>query len=186
MTENPPLDYAKRINRLLSTTNDGCKAYQTAAEHVTNPELQQLFTEYSTQRASFARELEALIPAFGKVEPNTEGTAGGAFHRGWMAFREGINWENEVVVLAELGKEEDYAIGQYDAVLKDGLPADAASVAARQKADVQAALARLKMIYADPNKSDRGPIPGVKTDATGTTPAGRAPVPDKQGVTRQS
>ncbi|HYE80512.1 MAG TPA: PA2169 family four-helix-bundle protein [bacterium] len=175
-----PGDLADLINDLIEASKDGEYGYKTAAEHVKNPELAQLFTQYSQQRAQFASELQALVPAVAGEAPKTEGSTMGALHRGWIAFREAINWENEVVVLAEVAKGEKEAIDEYEDALEPdkALPPNVRAVAERHLAAIREALARVEAIYDDPNKSDRSPIPGVHKDAAGTTAAGRAAVPD--------
>lgn len=173
-----PGDLADLINDLIEACKDGELGYKTAADHVKNPELAKLFLQYSQQRAQYAAELQPLVPATTGQAANTKGSTAGAIHRGWMAFREAINWENEVVVLAEVAKGEKEAIDEYEDALEADkpLPANVRTIAERQLASIREALARIEAIYDDPNKSDRAPIPGVHKDATGTTAAGRAGV----------
>ena len=57
------------INNLIETLKDGQKGFKEAADAVSDPQLNSLFTEYSQQRSRFATELQAQARSIGEAEP---------------------------------------------------------------------------------------------------------------------
>jgi uncharacterized protein (TIGR02284 family) len=171
-------ELGKTIAQLCQVAADTHLGYQTAAEKVENAELKDLYNDYANQRSSFVSQLMALAPVLADATPTDEPSAGGKLQAGWIGFREAINWESEKVVLAEIGKMENHAAGNLESVLKaHKLSSPVSDVVQHQLALYREGEARAKDIYDNPNKSDRGPVPGMHTDGTGTTAAGRAPIP---------
>jgi|GEM_PF-3069531 len=171
-------ELGKVITQLSAVASDTQLGYQTASEKVENAELKDLFRDYASQRASFVNQLMTISPPLADATPTGEPTAGGKMQAGWMGFREAINWESEVVVLAEVGKMENHAISKVEGLLKEGkLSSPITDIVQHQLALYREGEARAKDIYDNPNKSDRGPVPGMHSDGTGTTAAGRAPIP---------
>lgn len=166
------------LDHAIQTARDTQLGYQAAAANVENTELENLFRDYAQQRQAFVFQLQELEPVLLDEEPATDPTPGGVLQARWIGFREAMNWESEKVVLAEVGKMEQHAIGAIEGILhKHTLPSEATECLERQLALYREGAARAKVIYEDPEKSDRGIIPGTYTDHRGSTSAGRAPVP---------
>ena len=78
------------LNDLIETCRDGENGFQTAADHVQDPELKKLFTRCSEQRAQFASELQSEVRQLGGT-PAQKGSVSAAFHRGCANFE----WSSE-------------------------------------------------------------------------------------------
>lgn len=166
------------LDHAIQTARDTQLGYQAAAENVENTELETLFRDYAQQRQAFVSQLHELQPVLLDEDPVMEPTVGGKLQANWIGFREAMNWESEKVVLAEIGKMEQHAISALEGILhKNTLPSAVTDCLERQMALYREGAARAKVIYDDPEKSDRGIIPGTYTDGRGSTSAGRAPVP---------
>src|SRR5215813_3167800 len=105
------------LNDLIQTCRDGEKGFQTAAEHVSDPDLKKLFNQYSVQRAQFASELQSEVRQLGG-SPTTTGSVSGAFHRGWINIKSVVNGGSDDAILAECERGEDDAVENYQRVLK--------------------------------------------------------------------
>jgi len=166
------------LDHVIQTARDTQLGYQAAAANVENTELETLFRDYAQQRQAFMFQLQELQPILLDEDPVTDPTLGGQLQARWIGFREAMNWESEKVVLAEIGKMEQHAISVLEGVLhKNTLPSEVTECLERELALYREGAARAKVIYDDPDKSDRGIIPGTYTDGRGSTSAGRSPVP---------
>ena len=109
------------LNDLIETCRDGENGFQTAAEHVTDPNLKWFFRECSVQRAQFASELESEVRQLGGTPAKT-GTVSAAFHRGWMNIKSIVTGGSDNGIVAECERGEDAAVENYQRVLKNNLP----------------------------------------------------------------
>jgi uncharacterized protein (TIGR02284 family) len=130
------------LNDLIETCRDGEKGFQTAAEHVRNPDLKQLFNQYSVQRAQFASELQSEVRQLGG-SPATTGSVSGAFHRGWINIKSVVTRGNDDAILAECQRGEDAAVGNYQRVLKNNLPPNVLPVVKHQFTEIKRAHDRI-------------------------------------------
>jgi uncharacterized protein (TIGR02284 family) len=74
------------LNELIAVCEDGAKGFSKAAEDAQESSLKQLFSHYSSQRASYSAELKEEVAAFG-VKPEESGHALAPLHRGWMSLK---------------------------------------------------------------------------------------------------
>ena len=93
--------------------------------------------ESSAQRCDVgATELEAQIRKLGG-EPATSGSVGGTLHRRWTDIMSSVTGMEEHIVLEECERGEDAAMRNYEAALKEDLPADIEVIVRRQYAGVK-------------------------------------------------
>jgi uncharacterized protein (TIGR02284 family) len=126
------------LNNLIETCKDGENGFRTAADGLSDPSYKAKFLEYSQQRATFARELQAQVRALGG-DPEKAGSMAGTLHRGWMDIKSAVTGKSDHAILAEAERGEDVAKAAYEAALKEALPADAAAVVLRQAGKVREA-----------------------------------------------
>jgi uncharacterized protein (TIGR02284 family) len=124
------------LNDLIETCRDGENGFQTAAEHVGDPDLKKLFSEYSVQRAQFASELESEVRQLGGA-PAMRGSVSAAFHRGWMNIKSIVTGGSDDAIVAECERGEDAAVENYQRVLKNNLPPNVLPVVKHQFTEIK-------------------------------------------------
>jgi len=102
------------LNDLLETCRDGENGFQTAAEHVKDPELKKFFSQSSDQRAQFASELQSEVRQLGGIPAKT-GSVSAAFHRGWMNIKSIVMGGSDDAIVAECERGEDAAVEELPA-----------------------------------------------------------------------
>ena len=132
------------INNLIETLKDGQKGFKEAAEAVSDPQLKSLFTEYSQQRARFAGELQTQARSAGEAEPETDGSAAGAMHRGWINLKSAITSKDEKAILAECERGEDSAVQAFEKAMRDELPSSVRDIVSRQFSEIKSAHDRIR------------------------------------------
>lgn len=138
MSDDINKDAVSVVNDLIETCRDGEQGFKTAAERTENPQLKQLFTTLSSQRASFKHELEVQVETYGG-KPADLGHAAGAAHRGWMAVKAALSSDDDQSLLDECERGEDYAKKAYSEALQKPLPDAIRPLVAKQADDVRAA-----------------------------------------------
>jgi uncharacterized protein (TIGR02284 family) len=131
------------LNNLIETCKDGENGFRTAADGVKNMELKTLFTTYSQQRAKFAAELQGEVSGLGG-DPEKTGSVVASLHRGWINIKSAVTGEDEAVVIAECESGEDSAKANYEAAMKETLPANIKSTIERQYGQVKEAHDRIR------------------------------------------
>ena len=109
------------LNDLIETCKDGEYGFQSSAEHVKNPELQQVFTARAAECRKGAEVLQAQVRQLGG-EADEGGSASGAIHRGWVAVKGTLSGYGEKAMLEECERGEDTALARYRDALKEDLP----------------------------------------------------------------
>ena len=132
------------IDMLIETLKDGQEGFKQAAEAVKNGQLRAVFTEFSQQRARFAKELQSQAESLGDTRPEDSSSASGALHRAWIGLRSAISGGDEHAVLAECERGEDSAVDEYKKALEDDLSPSLREIVSRQYRDVQAAHDQIK------------------------------------------
>src|SRR5438094_5590573 len=131
------------IDNLIETLKDGQEGFKQAAEAVKDPQLKSLFVEYSAQRSQFATALQSEVQSLGN-EPETDSSATGALHRGWINLKSAVTGGDDHAILAECERGEDSAVEEYKKALDDGLSPSAQQLVSRQFAEIKAAHDRIK------------------------------------------
>lgn len=135
------------LNHLLEICRDGEHGFRTAAEHVSDPWLRELFTTLAEQRAHFAAELVPHVHRLGG-QANTGGSTAGALHRGWMNLKGALSKHDDEVVLLEAERGERAAMHAYTDAVGGMLPPTARELIERQQAAVRHTHARLVALEA--------------------------------------
>ena len=134
------------INNLIETLKDGQEGFKQAAQSVRNPALKTLFSDYSQQRSRFATALQSEARSDGEIKPETNSSATGALHRGWINLKSAITGGDEHAVLAECERGEDSAVEEYKKALEDGLSPSTQELVSRQFAEIKAAHDRIRSL----------------------------------------
>lgn len=126
----------KLLNEVIENCKDGEKGFKECAEHADSASLKALFSERALECRTAATELQGIVVDQGG-EPETDGTAAGALHRGWVTIKAALSISDDKAVLEECERGEDRALARYDSVLKEDLPAELRLVLERQRAGVK-------------------------------------------------
>lgn len=114
-------DDIRTLNGLIANVFDSADGYRTAARNAENPRYATLFSELASSRLSLATSLQDEVSALGG-NPEDEGTALAAAHRGFLRLRDAVTGGSDQSVLAELDRGESYLTEKFDAALAaDGL-----------------------------------------------------------------
>lgn len=139
---------ARVTKDLIETLRDGEKGYAQAAERIANTtraDLAVKFQAYSTQRARFAAELEAMADAYGD-DIQESGSLAGALHRGWMSIKDVLAGKDPAGVIEAVNSGEAHAVAEFERALNEDISADLRRVVERQHADVVAASRNIEML----------------------------------------
>ena len=127
------------LDELIETLKDGHEGFRQAADAVSDPKLKSLFRDYSDQRSRFASALQTEARKFGEANPETNSSAAGALHRGWINLKSAITGGSEYAILAECERGEDSAVEEFQEAMADGLPPALQQIVSRQYAEIKAA-----------------------------------------------
>jgi uncharacterized protein (TIGR02284 family) len=133
------------LNDLIETCKDGQKGYRSAADSAHDPELKQLFSRYSAQRAAFAAELQKEVRRHGG-HPEKGGTVLGTLHRGWLNLKSALLGQSDAALIAECASGEDAALKNYEAASHEVLPPDVQQLVARQYKEIKDAHQRVRAL----------------------------------------
>jgi uncharacterized protein (TIGR02284 family) len=133
------------LEQLIETCKDGEMGYKDAAEHITQPYLRTLFTEQSTERARFVRELEAELARTGEPVKKESGSVSGAMHRAWIDLKSNLG-AGDKSILASVEQGEDNAKAAYEEALKKELPSQTLAVIRQQSQSIRSAHDKVKSL----------------------------------------
>jgi len=131
------------LDYLIQTLRDGEEGFKQAAEAVRDAQLKSLFTEYSQQRSRFAADLQSQVRNMGD-KPETNSSATGALHRGWINLKSIVTGGDDHAILAECERGEDSAVEEYKKALDDDLSQPLYELVSRQYTDIKAAHDRIR------------------------------------------
>ena len=131
------------LDDLIQTLKDGQEGFKQASEAVRDPQLKSLFTEYSQQRSRFATDLQGQVRNLGK-KPETDSSAAGALHRGWINLKSVVTGGDDHAILSECERGEDSAVEEYKKALDDDLSQPLYDLVSRQYTDIKAAHDRIR------------------------------------------
>ena len=124
-------DVVDTLNDLIENCKDGEYGFRTCAEHAKSSNLKDVFTQRAGDCSQAASELQQLVTQYGG-KPDTGGSVSGAAHRGWVAVRGAVAFNDDQAMLNECERGEDIALNRYRKALEQDLPADVAQVVRRQ------------------------------------------------------
>lgn len=138
-------DVISTLNDLVEICRDSEKAYRSASQHVGDPHLGVLFTDYCRQRAQLAEELQFEIRRLG-AEPSESGSLGGKLHHGWVELRDALIGHDDLSILEECERGEDVTLKHYFDATHVALPDSVHQIVRRQCLAVQAAHDRIRQL----------------------------------------
>jgi len=134
------------LRKLIEICRDGQNGYREGAEHVKDPQLKQLFSEVSLERAKFAGDLESEAVRWGKPDVDRSGSTLGAIHRGWMDLKANLGGGDDAI-LSSIETGDTAAQKSYDEVIREGkLPADVLGIVRNQAQATVGTLDRIKAL----------------------------------------
>jgi uncharacterized protein (TIGR02284 family) len=140
------------LNQLITTCKDGELGYRNAAESVNTPEVKTLLTDHATQRAEFAKALQAEVRRLGDISEKA-GTAAAFIHRRWMTLKAMTVSKNEETILGECKRGELAALANYKEALASEMSPEIHALIEEQYVKIQAAHERLCHLHGEPVKA---------------------------------
>ena len=134
------------VNSLIETLKDGQEGFRQAAEAVNDPQLKELFTGYSEQRARFANELQIQARQLGETKPEQSSSAAGALHRAWINLKSAATSGDDAAILSECERGEDSAVKEFEEAMDDGLSPALGEIVSRQFREVKHAHDQIKIL----------------------------------------
>lgn len=125
-------DVVEVLNDLIETCKDGEYGFRTCSEHAKSANLKSVFAQRAGDCQQAAQELQTLVTKYGG-KPDTGGSASGAAHRGWIAVRGALAFDDDQAMLNECERGEDVALNRYRKALEQDLPSDVEQVVRRQQ-----------------------------------------------------
>ena len=114
-------DDIRTLNGLIANVFDSADGYRTAAQNAANPRYATMFSELAGNRLGIATSLQDEVSTLGG-NPEDEGTALAAAHRGFLRLRDAVTGGADESILAEVDRGETYLREKFDAALAaDGL-----------------------------------------------------------------
>jgi len=110
-----------QLSNLIQTCRDSHEGFRLAAQVVSNNEMKTFLTGLSARRTGFVADLAPHIRAL-NVNPEKELSLSSTLRRAWLEAKNNFSNKDDKLVLAEVGKAEDYVIKVYETALKTGLP----------------------------------------------------------------
>jgi uncharacterized protein (TIGR02284 family) len=134
-----------RLNDLIEICKDGEEGFRESAQAIKDPHLQSLFQDFSLQRAQMAGELQSEVRRIGGT-PESQGSAAGAAHRGWINLKSAMTGQDDAAIIAECERGEDVAKEAFSKAVSEGLPEPTASLIQRQSRQVKEAHDRIRAL----------------------------------------
>lgn len=132
MTDNSAISV---LNDLIETSKDGEKGFLKCAEDTNSPDLRTVFLEAARRCQEGARELQSEVVALGG-DPENGGSLAGAIHRGWIDLKSAVKSRDNLAILEECERGEDFAKQRYAEALTKDLPEPTRTIVQRQYAGV--------------------------------------------------
>lgn len=118
------------LNELIETSKDGEEGFRSSAENVEDARLKDFFLSRSKEVGASVLELQGLVRSLGGVPVNAT-SIGGTLHRRWMDIKTALTANDNVAVLNETERGEDFALAAYRNALEIGLPEEIKAVVLR-------------------------------------------------------
>jgi uncharacterized protein (TIGR02284 family) len=119
------------LNELIETSKDGEKGFALAARDTKEPELNEVFRQSEESCRAAAAELQDQVRQLGG-DAAEFGSMKAAAHRGWISLKTAMSSRDDMAILEECERGEDYAKARYGAALNVDLPEPVRSVIERQ------------------------------------------------------
>jgi uncharacterized protein (TIGR02284 family) len=119
------------LNDLIENCKDGEYGFRTCAERVQSDELRTTLNECAQSCRESAVELQAAVARLGG-QAETDSSASGAMHRGWVKLKGALGGDSDLSMLEECERGEDAAVARYRDAMKADLPQPVADLVRRQ------------------------------------------------------
>ena len=115
------------LNTLTATLIDSVEGYQKAAADTTNERYAEMFNARARERQQAVTKLQAVSARLGG-NPEDDGSTTAALHRGWINLKEAVVGRDDVAIVKEVERGEDYLKNKFETALANtDLPAEARS-----------------------------------------------------------
>ena len=146
------------LNHLIETCKDAERGFRHLAQHAADPALKSLFLDLASQRARFSADLLPHAQRLGGAREG-DGTAAGALHRTWIDLRAALSRNDQIAVVREAERGEEFSRGVFKDALDGMLPPTARDIITSQYTELQLTTARLRALGHPPGGPE-GPPPG--------------------------
>jgi uncharacterized protein (TIGR02284 family) len=134
------------VERLIDTCKDAERGFHEAAEEAQQAKLKTFFSEQSSERGRFVRQLEDELSRLGEPGHSRiggrgvreRGSVAGAMHRAWIDLKSSLGAGDHGILVA-VEAAEDTAKHAYEEALQATLPAPLQEMVRAQAASVRAA-----------------------------------------------
>ena len=133
----------KHLHDLMAVAKDSELGYRTAAEHVEDPHLAGIFTQYAKERGGFVADLTKEAARLTGEVSGESGTVMGAVFRGWMNLKSAVTGGGAEAIVAACETGEDSAQAAYERVVNMGVSGDVRSVVEAQWSKIKEAHQRM-------------------------------------------
>ena len=153
------------LNSLITTTIDSANGFERSAENAKGGGLEQMFTEFGSERRRVVAQLQAQVRNLGG-EPEDDGSLKADLHRRFEDLRKAFGGGDKAVI-EEVERGEDYIKGKYETALQDqGLSPAARSAIEEAYVSVKAGHDRASALKHAQN-GDTGALAGQYQQAVG-------------------
>src|SRR6266849_3017852 len=128
MTKDETIDH---LNQLIHVCKDGEQGYHTAAGHVSNSQMETVFSEYAKERGQFVRQLQAEVERLGGTAADS-GTLTAAMHRGWIDLKSALSGGDAGAIVAACETGEDAAQAAFERVVDSDVTGETRSLVEKQ------------------------------------------------------
>ena len=149
-------DTVDRLQDLLSINIDSQRGLEEAADNTNDPQLKNLFRDFSQRRAHNAAELREAISAAGAT-PTESGSVSATLHRWWIDAKQTVTGKDPESILTEAERGEDSIKEEYEKALKDAGIGPVREIVDRQYRDVKAGHDRVKLLRDAYREKPRNP-----------------------------
>lgn len=113
------------LNTLTATLIDSIDGYQKAAQDTHNERYAEMFNARARERQQAVTKLQAATARLGG-NPEDDGSTTAALHRGWINLKEAVVGRDDVAIVKEVERGEDYLKNKFETALNNAdLPAEA-------------------------------------------------------------
>jgi uncharacterized protein (TIGR02284 family) len=106
------------LNSLIATTIDSINGYRESADAVDSQRLRDLFNTLCEDRQQVLPQLQAQVAKLGG-NPEDDGTALAAAHRGFVDLKSAITGRDDKAVINEVERGEDHIKHKYESALQE-------------------------------------------------------------------
>ena len=149
-------DTIDQLQDLLSINIDSQRGFEEAAESTNDPQLKNLFRDFSQRRAHNAAELRQAISSAGQT-PTESGSVSATLHRWWIDAKQAMTGKDAESILTEAERGEDSIKHEYETALQEVETGPAREIVDRQYRNVKEGHDRVKALRETYKNRPRNP-----------------------------